>query len=99
MEKGYAHPYQKLGGWLLLIVIFTFIFAFSGLIGSFSQDGFFRSWPGYAGGEFWLQLMIQCCTFYTATLQVTYAVMLIKRDPRFARTWQLIYIGSFLKAL
>ncbi|MCL2300591.1 MAG: hypothetical protein FWC27_10660 [Firmicutes bacterium] len=95
--KNYAHRYQKLGGWLLTIVIFTFIGAFSNVVSHFNSNGFLRVWPNYQPGEFWMQLVIVICMLYIGALQITYAVMIIRRDPRFARIWQLIYIGSFLK--
>jgi len=100
MKKDYnpVHPYQKLGGWLLLIVIVTFIGALSTAINLLSKDGL-RSLQNFEGGRLWLELLIQLCWIYAGALQVTYAVMIIKRDPRFGRTWQLIYIGTFLRAL
>ncbi|MCL1951201.1 MAG: hypothetical protein FWF60_00085 [Oscillospiraceae bacterium] len=96
----HVHPYRKLGGFLLFLVIMTFISAFFNTIKLlFSQDGFMQSMQSYTGGELWLQLLVALCLAYTITLQVMYCVMILRRDPRFARTWQLIYIGTLVSAL
>jgi len=98
--KDYAHRYQKLGGFLLFLVIMTFLAAFTSVTKLlFERDGFLHAWRGYEGGEFWLQLVIQICAVYAIVMQVTYALMIIRRDPRFVRTWQLIYIGTFAGTL
>jgi len=96
----YAHKYRKLGGWLLVFIIFAFLAALSTVVDLlFSRTGFLRSFSAYEGAMFWLQLLIQMCLLYEAALRVTYAVMLFRRDQRFARTWQLMFIGQFIRPL
>jgi len=94
----HAHRYQKLGGFLLLIVVLTFLGAFSAVINLFSPTGVLRALRGSGGGQYWLQMLILVCALYAIALQIMYAVMIIRRDPRFARIWQLIYIGTFVRA-
>ena len=96
--KEYAHRYRKLGGWLLVFVILTYLAAFSTLTNQFQRTGFLRSWQNYTGGEFWLQLAIQLCAIYAITMRTMYATMIIRRNPHFVRTWQLLYIGTFVNA-
>jgi len=97
--KDYEHSYQKLGGWLLIIVIVTFIGAFATVLNLLSTKNGLPGLRNYEGGQFWLELLMQLCWAYAGALQVTYAVMIIRRGQRFARTWQLIYIGTFLRTL
>jgi len=93
------HRYQKLGGWLLTIVIFTFIGAFGVVINLFSEEGFLRSASGYAGARLWMELLIQICMLYEGTARVVFAVMIIRRDPRFGGVWQMKFIGNMLRML
>jgi len=93
-----AHPYQKLGGFLKCMVAIAIIIPLFNVVLLFSDTGFFRSWRGYEGAEFWLQLVRQLCMFYIIAMQLTFAVMVLRRDPRFLRTWQLVYIGTALSA-
>ena len=97
--QDYEHRYQKLGGWLLVIVVVTFIGAFGVVLNLFSEDGFLRFASGYAGVKLWMELLIQACMLYEGIMQVIYAVMIIQRDPRFGRTWQLKFIGNVLRTL
>jgi len=92
----YPHPYQKLGGLLKFFVVMAPIVLFFNIITQFSATSFWFAWSTYQTGEFWLRLVKQLCLIYSTVIQVTYAVMIIRRDPRFVRTWQLIYIGSAL---
>ena len=93
------HPYQKVGGWLKFQVVVPVINLFFLVVGLFSSTGFLRSWRGYAGAVFWLQLLIQLCTLYGTAIMLSVAVMILQRDPRFVRTWQLIFFGSFSSAV
>jgi len=98
--KDYAHPYQKLGGWLLFFVVTTFFNAFSGiLVQLLHPNSFLHVSTTYEGGVFAFQLLITLCTLYKIALQITYAVMIVKREAHFARIWQLIYAGYLVGAL
>jgi hypothetical protein len=68
------------------------------VISQFTPGSFWRAWPAYAAGEFWLQLVKQLCPVYTAMFHIAWAVMAIRRDPRFVCAWQLGYIGSIAGA-
>jgi len=94
----YPHPYQKLGGLLKFYVVMAPISLCFTVIGQFSPTGFWRAWPTYEGARFWLQLTIQLCLMYSTVINLTWAVMILRRDPRFVRTWQLAYIGSIASA-
>ena len=92
------HPYQKLGGLPKFFVVLAPIGLFFTVIGQFSPTAFWRAWPAYQTGEFWLQLVMQLCGLYSAAMNIVWTVMLLLRDPRFARTWQLGYLGSLVSA-
>ena len=96
--KDYAHRYQKLGGWLLFVVIMTFLDAFTSFTQQFAKDGLLRTLGNYEGGELWFRLLMLFCVFYMIAMKTTYGVMIVKRDPRFVRTWQLVYAGSLINA-
>jgi len=97
--KDYEHRYQKLGGWLLVIVIFGFIGAFGIVLNLFSEDGFLRAASGYAGVKLWMELLIQLGSVYEGIMQVIFAVMIIQRNARFGQIWQLKFIGNVLRTL
>ena len=96
--RDYAHRCQKLGGWLLFVVIMTFLDAFTSFTQQFARDGFLRTWDNYEGGALWFRLLMLFCVFYMIAMKTAYGVMIVKRDPRFVRTWQLVYIGSLIHA-
>jgi len=91
-----THPYQKLGGLLKFFVAMVPIGLFFTVASQFSPTAFWHAWPVYAAGEFWLQLVTQLCGLYATAMNIVWAVMLLLRDPRFARTWQLGYLGSLV---
>jgi len=86
-----SHPYQKLGGWLKFNVVMAFLGV---LFGVFSELTTLKEWPFYEGAELWVHLARWLCLVYIWTLAVLWAAMAIRHDPRFVRTWQLVYIGS-----
>jgi hypothetical protein len=94
-----AQRYRKLGGFLLFLVIMTFFVALTSVMNLlFSKDGFVKSLPGFGPVEAWFQLLIVLCSIYTIVIQIMFSVMIIKRDQRYLRIWQLFYIGTFVSA-
>jgi len=94
----YPHPYRKLGGLLKFFVAMAPILLFFHVAGQFSPASFWNAWPSYMAGEFWLRLAMQLCQAYTAIISILWAAMVLRRDPRFVRAWQLGYIGSVVSA-
>ncbi|MCL2300590.1 MAG: hypothetical protein FWC27_10655 [Firmicutes bacterium] len=93
-----SHPYQKLGGLPKFFVVMAPLTLFFAVISQFYPGSFWRVWRGYETAEFWLQLAMQLCQVYSTIINIVWVVMLLRRDPRFVRTWQLGYIGSAVSA-
>jgi len=68
------------------------------VIGQFGPDSFWFAWRTYRTGAFWLQLAAQLGQLASAAAGIAWAAMILRRDPRFVRTWQLGYIGAVLSA-
>ena len=87
-----THPYQKLGGWLKLFVVWQFIGLAFILLSIFTKDGFvgvLREWASHPGAHGFLLLAKQTGPIVTVALYVAFAVRVIRRDPLFFRTRQL----------
>jgi len=92
-----AHPYQKLGGWLLFFVIcnlFSMVNLFSrGSSGPWALLGFFTY---VSGVEFVCLLAMLLLQLYKIAINITTAIMVIRRSPYFLRLEQLSWLGSIL---
>ena len=90
------HPYKKLGGLLKFWVVLAPIILVFTIFLQFIPSSYWRMWPAYEGAEYWLRFAMQLCQIYGPIINVLTAVMIIRRDPRFARTWQLGFLGNIV---
>jgi len=97
-----THPYQKLGGWLKLLVVWQFIGPFIALLSMFTKVGIvdiLRDWASYPGAQGYLQLARQAIPFVVSAILVTFAVKVIRRDPLFLRMRQLAIAANAVAML
>jgi len=90
-----THPYQKLGGWLLLNIV-------SLILGLLLDAALQWKGTGDAGIRGTSGLLLWIATYIlvgSIAVQITCVVMIFYRDPRFLRFYQLGWIISFVSIL
>ena len=84
------HKYQRLGGWLLFVVISLFL-QLGGVLTQFGEGGMLdilRGWSMYDGAQGWLLMASQALSLLLIIAHVFVAIEIIRRDPYFLRTRQ-----------
>ena len=92
------HKYKKLGGWLLMFVIYYFL-QVCGVFLQFGEGGMLdilRGWQMYDGAQGWLLLGSQVLSLLLIIVYVFTALELVRRDPYFLHTRQLAFIFTGL---
>ena len=93
--------YKKLGGWLLVFVIYYFLQA-GGVALQFGEGGMMdivRGWSMYDGAQGWLLMAGQVLSLLSVIIYVFTALEIIRRDPYFLRTRQLALAAAALDVL
>ncbi|MCL2300592.1 MAG: hypothetical protein FWC27_10665 [Firmicutes bacterium] len=93
--------YQKLGGWLLCVVILFFLQT-AGLALQFGEGGamdVIRGWQMYIGAQGYLLLAGQAVSMLLNLIYVFAAIAIVQRDPGFLRTRQLAFAALAVNIL
>ena len=96
-----THKYRKLGGWLLVFVIYYFLQA-CGVFLQFGEGGLLdilRGWGMYDGAQGWLLMAGQALSLLSVLIYVFTAIEIIRRDPYFLRTRQLALAATALDVI
>jgi len=89
-----TNRYEKLGGWLLCVVILFFSLLILGIVLQFGEGGvmdIIRRWDMFVGGQGWLLLAQQVSAMLLAVIYAFTAAAVVQRDPHFLRTRQLAF--------
>ena len=100
-EQSKKHPYQKLGGWLLVFVIVFFLQGIR-IFAQFDKGGamgILRAWSTLDGAQGWLLLAGQVISVLLAVIYAFTAIAIIQRDPGFLRTRQHAFLATALDIL
>jgi len=99
-NKG-ARRYEKLGGWLLCIVVFFFL-QLGGIALQFGEGGMMdvlRRWDMFIGVQGILLLAGQVISMLLVVIYVFAAIAIVQRDPHFLRTRQLAFAAIAVNLL
>lgn len=92
------HPYKKMGGWLLFLVIMAILGVVFKVIGLLGADGVVNTVRSVTEG-LWRPLADNLLNLALLAVSVVFVVMAFKRDPRFLLFWQFGWIASLVKRL
>jgi len=93
--------YKKLGGWLLVFVIYYFL-QIGGVALQFGEGGMMdivRGWGMYDGIQGWLLMAGQALSLLSVIIYVFTGLEILRRDPYFLRTRQLALAAAALDVL
>jgi len=92
------HPYKKLGGWPLFLVVVAIFGVAIKLFGLLGSSGIFVAFSqlSIAG---WQPLVDNLLNLAILAASVVFAVLLFKRSPRFLICWQIGWAASLAKQL
>ena len=87
--------FKKLGGWLLLFVIWYFLQG-CGVFLQLGEGGLMdilRGWQMYTGAQGWLLAAGQALSLLLAIVYVAAAIEIVRRNPYFLRTrqWAIVF--------
>jgi len=88
-----TNRYEKLGGWLLCVVVIFFLSILS-IAMQFGEGGvmdIIRRWEMFVGAQGWLLLAYQATSMLLIVIYVFAAIGIVQRDPHFLRTRQLAF--------
>ena len=100
-EQKKTHPYQKLGGWLLFIVVSNIISLSVVIALEFTQAGTVSSLRAMlaSGTVDWMLLFTQFVTLYALAMGAVQLIMIIRRDARFLRFYELSCVGTVVTSI
>jgi len=90
-----GHPYKKLGGWLVFLVVMAILGA---VIKLFTLPDFIKAFQQLAGGS-WAPLVDSLLNLAGLAMGVAFIVTVFRRGPRFLFFWQLGWAAALVKQL